>query len=124
MALGIKDFINPVDFAASDAAMKDDEIATVNAGVQLLPMTAGKIVAYNLPEVKALLSREAYRKSFWARLPNGTIHSLPRQIRVSICPIWVSPSYAVPTAVARRSRSAADADERRRGKAGLAWGRP
>jgi phosphate transport system substrate-binding protein len=65
---GIKDFINKtVDFAASDAAMSDEEIAAVDAGVQLLPMTAGKIVlAYNLPggseELK--LSREAYTKIF------------------------------------------------------------
>jgi phosphate transport system substrate-binding protein len=68
---GIKDFMNhTVDFAASDAAMKDDEIAAVNAGVQLLPMTAGKIVlAYNLPEVKALqLSREAYTKIFLGQI--------------------------------------------------------
>ena len=65
---GIKDFINKtVDFAASDAAMTDDEIKAVAAGVQLLPMTAGKIVlAYNLPngpkELK--LSRQAYTRIF------------------------------------------------------------
>jgi phosphate transport system substrate-binding protein len=65
---GIKDFMNKtVDFAASDAAMTDEEIASVAAGVQLLPMTAGKIVlSYNLPngpkELK--LSREAYSKIF------------------------------------------------------------
>ena len=48
---GIKDFVNKtVDFAASDAAMTDEEIASVDVGVQLLPMTAGEIVlAYNLP---------------------------------------------------------------------------
>ena len=48
---GIKDFVNKtVDFAASDAAMTDEEIASVDVGVQLLPMTAGTIVlAYNLP---------------------------------------------------------------------------
>ena len=63
---GIKDFVNKtVDFAASDAAMTDEEIASVEGGVQLLPMTAGSIVlAYNLPngpkELK--LSREAYTK--------------------------------------------------------------
>ena len=65
---GIKDFINhTVDFAASDAAMKDEDMAAVKEGVQLLPMTAGKVVlAYNLPngpnELK--LSREAYAKIF------------------------------------------------------------
>jgi phosphate transport system substrate-binding protein len=65
---GIKDFTNKtVDFAASDAAMTDEEIAAVEAGVQLLPMTAGKIVlAYNLPNgPKDLrLAREAYTKIF------------------------------------------------------------
>ena len=65
---GIKDFTNKtVDFAASDAAMTDEEIAAVEAGVQLLPMTAGKIVlAYNLPNgPKDLkLSRETYTRIF------------------------------------------------------------
>lgn len=42
---GIKDFINhTVDFAASDAAMEDEEMAEVKEGVQLLPMTAGEVV--------------------------------------------------------------------------------
>jgi len=65
---GIKDFMNKtVDFAASDAAMTDEEMAAVDVGVQLLPMTAGTIVlSYNLPggpkDVK--LSREAYTKIF------------------------------------------------------------
>ena len=65
---GIKDFVNKtVDFAASDAAMTDEEMASVEGGVQLLPMTAGEIVlAYNLPggpqELK--LSRAAYTKIF------------------------------------------------------------
>ena len=65
---GIKDFINhTVDFAASDAAMTDAEMAQVKEGVQLLPMTAGTIVlAYNLPgNPKGLkLSREVYPKIF------------------------------------------------------------
>ena len=65
---GIRDFVNKtVDFAASDAAMTDEEMASVEGGVQLLPMTAGSIVlAYNLPDgPKDLkLSREAYSKIF------------------------------------------------------------
>ena len=69
---GIKDFVNKtVDFAASDAAMTDEEIASVDVGVQLLPMTAGKIVlAYNLPNgPKDLkLSREAYTKIFLGQI--------------------------------------------------------
>ncbi|MHC1729116.1 MAG: phosphate ABC transporter substrate-binding protein PstS [Syntrophobacteraceae bacterium] len=69
---GIKDFINKtVDFAASDAAMTDEEMAQVKEGVQLLPMTAGTIVlAYNLPgNPKGLkLGREVYPKIFSAEI--------------------------------------------------------
>ncbi len=69
---GIKDFINhTVDFAASDAAMTDEQMAQVKEGVQLLPMTAGTIVlAYNLPgNPQGLkLSREAYSKIFLAQI--------------------------------------------------------
>jgi len=60
---GVKSFMDrTVDFAASDAAMKPEDMAKVEGGVQLLPMTAGSIVlAYNLKEVPNLrLSREAY----------------------------------------------------------------
>jgi len=60
---GVKSFMDrTVDFAASDAAMKPEEMAKVDGGVQLLPMTAGKIVlAHSLKEVPNLkLSREAY----------------------------------------------------------------
>ena len=48
---GIQDLVNrTVDFAASDAAMTDEDMAKVPGGVQLLPMTGGEIVlAYNLP---------------------------------------------------------------------------
>jgi phosphate transport system substrate-binding protein len=69
---GIKDFVNhTVDFAASDAAMTDEEMSQVKDGVQLLPMTAGSIViAYNLPgNPKGLkLSREVYSKIFLAEI--------------------------------------------------------
>ncbi|VUX46731.1 Phosphate-binding protein PstS [Candidatus Defluviicoccus seviourii] len=65
---GIQDFINKtVDFAASDAAMKDEEIAKVDSGVVLLPMTGGEIVlAYNLPgSPKGLkLPRDVYPDIF------------------------------------------------------------
>ncbi|MBN2231801.1 MAG: phosphate ABC transporter substrate-binding protein PstS [Deltaproteobacteria bacterium] len=70
---GIRDFINhTVDFAASDAAMKDSEIAQIEEGVQLLPMIAGEIVlAYNLDGVKELkLSRQAYADIFLGKLKN------------------------------------------------------
>jgi phosphate transport system substrate-binding protein len=68
---GIRDFQNEiVDFAASDAAMNDEEIAKVNRGVQLLPMTAGKVVlAYNLKGVKELkLPREVYPAIFLGKV--------------------------------------------------------
>ncbi|MEO1671521.1 MAG: phosphate ABC transporter substrate-binding protein PstS [Cyanobacteria bacterium J06631_2] len=60
---GVEQFTQgTVDFGASDVAMKDEEIAAVERGVALLPMTAGSIVlAYNLPGVPELkLSRQAY----------------------------------------------------------------
>ena len=69
---GIQDFTNKtVDFAASDAAMTDDEIAKVASGVVLLPVTAGEIVlAYNLPgnpkELK--LPRDVYPDIFLGKV--------------------------------------------------------
>jgi phosphate transport system substrate-binding protein len=56
-----------VEFGASDAKMKDEEMAKVDRGAQPVPMTAGSIVlAYNLPNLDAelKLSREAYSKIF------------------------------------------------------------
>jgi phosphate transport system substrate-binding protein len=70
---GIKQFIaGTVDFAASDAAMKDDEIAQVKKGAVMIPATAGSIViAYNLPGVADLkLSREAYVNIFLGKITN------------------------------------------------------
>ena len=64
---GVKMFMEgTVDFGASDAAMKPEEIEQVPEGVQLLPMTAGSIVlAYNLEGLNALkLSRSAYTGIF------------------------------------------------------------
>jgi phosphate transport system substrate-binding protein len=60
---GVKSVIDrTVDFGASDAAMKPEDMARVPDGVQLFPMTAGSIVlSYNLPGVDNLkLSRKAY----------------------------------------------------------------
>jgi phosphate transport system substrate-binding protein len=68
---GIKQFTqNLVAFGASDAAMKDDEIAAVKNGVVLIPATAGSIVlAYNLQGVEGLkLSREAYAGIFLGKI--------------------------------------------------------
>jgi phosphate transport system substrate-binding protein len=68
---GIQDLINGVvDFAASDAAMKDEDIAKVKNGVVLLPMTAGEIViAYNLPGVDNVkLPRDVYADIFEGKI--------------------------------------------------------
>jgi phosphate transport system substrate-binding protein len=69
---GIQDLINKtVDFAASDAAMTPEEIAKVQNGVVLLPMTAGEIVlAYNLPgQPKNLkLPRDVYPEIFLGKI--------------------------------------------------------
>ena len=73
---GVKRFIgkspeltadDAVDFAASDAAMTDAEMAEVEGGVQLLPVTAGALVlAYNLPgfAIDLRLSRATYTGIF------------------------------------------------------------
>lgn len=73
---GIKRFIGKstdltegdlVDFGSSDAAMTDAEIAEVDRGVQLVPLTAGAVVlAYNLPELQddLKLTRAAYSGIF------------------------------------------------------------
>jgi phosphate transport system substrate-binding protein len=69
---GIQDLLNhTVDFAASDAAMTDEDMAKVAGGVQLLPMTAGEIVlAYNLPgNPRALkLPRDVYLGIFLGKV--------------------------------------------------------
>jgi phosphate transport system substrate-binding protein len=68
---GIQDFINrTVDFAGSDAAMTDEEMAKVPGGVQLLPLTAGEIaLAYNLDGVKGLkLPRDVYAGIFLGKI--------------------------------------------------------
>jgi phosphate transport system substrate-binding protein len=68
---GVKSVIDhTVDFGASDAAMKPEDMAKVPEGVQLFPMTAGSIVlAYNLKGVDGLkLSRQAYSGMFLGKL--------------------------------------------------------
>jgi phosphate transport system substrate-binding protein len=73
---GIQDFINrTVDFAASDAAMTDEEMAKVPGGVQLLPMTGGEIIiGYNLPGgPKGLkLPRDVYPAIFLGKITKWT----------------------------------------------------
>ena len=60
-----------VDFGASDAAMRDEQIAAVHRGVQLVPVVAGNIVlAYNLPGVGGdlKLKRDVYVDIFLGKI--------------------------------------------------------
>jgi phosphate transport system substrate-binding protein len=68
---GVKSVLDhTVDFGASDAAMKPEDMEKVPGGVQLFPMTAGSIVlAYNLQGVEGLkLSRKAYTGIFLGKI--------------------------------------------------------
>lgn len=68
---GVEQFTQQtIDFGASDVAMTDEEMAKVEKGVVLLPMTAGSIViAYNLPGVEELkLPRQAYVDIFSGKI--------------------------------------------------------
>ncbi len=67
--LGVERFIGAgleeeklVDFGASDAAMSDAEMARVERGVRLIPMTAGGVaLAYNLPGLRGPAQTEPRR---------------------------------------------------------------
>jgi phosphate transport system substrate-binding protein len=62
-----------IDFGASDAAMRDDELASVPSGAILLPITATSVaLAYNLPQISTdlRLSREAYADIFLGKIKN------------------------------------------------------
>jgi len=69
---GVKRFMaGSVDFGASDAAMSDEEIAQVDAGVQLIPVVAGSLVlAYNLSDLGAPLNlpRDVYVDIFLGKI--------------------------------------------------------
>ncbi|MEN9201859.1 MAG: phosphate ABC transporter substrate-binding protein PstS [Thermostichus sp. DG02_2_bins_29] len=71
-AAGIRQFIdNTLDFAASDVAISDAEIAEVKRGVVMIPMTAGSItIGYNLPGVPSglKLSRSVLVDIFRGRI--------------------------------------------------------
>ncbi len=60
-----------VDFAGSDVAMTDAEMAKVARGIVLLPMTAGSVaVSYNLPGIPSglKLSRQALADIFLGKI--------------------------------------------------------
>src|SRR5262245_20051951 len=92
---GVKSFVDhTVDFAASDAAMKPEDIAKVNGGAQLLPMTAGSIVlAHSLKDVPNLkLSREAYVGIFSGKIKkwnDPAIASVNRDAKLPDAPVNV-----------------------------------
>ena len=71
-AAGIQQVISQtVDFGASDIAMSDDEMAAVEPGIVLIPMTAGTVaIAYNLPGVESglKLSRTTLADIFLGKL--------------------------------------------------------
>lgn len=72
--VGIQQVVSEtIDFGASDIAMTDEQIAEVEQGVVLLPMTAGSVaIAYNLPGVESglKLSRAAFTGIFLGTLTN------------------------------------------------------
>ncbi|HEY9851246.1 MAG TPA: phosphate ABC transporter substrate-binding protein PstS [Leptolyngbyaceae cyanobacterium] len=71
---GVEQFVaGTVDFGASDVAMKDEEIAKVQRGVLMLPMTAGSIVlAYNVPGIETglKLPRQVYTDILLGNIKN------------------------------------------------------
>jgi len=69
---GVRQFTaGTVDFGASDAPMKEDEIAKVSRGVLQIPMTAGAIaVAYNNPGCDLKLSQQQLAEIFLGKITN------------------------------------------------------
>ena len=70
-----------VDFGASDAAMSDTDMALVEGGALLLPVTAGSVVlAYNLPGIQGdlKLSRAAYTGIFLGEIKNWNDPAIAR----------------------------------------------
>ncbi len=70
-----------VDFGASDAAMSDADMALVDRGALLIPVTAGGVVlAYNLPGIQGhlKLSRAAYAGIFLGEIKNWNDPAIAR----------------------------------------------
>lgn len=69
---GVED-ADQIDFGASDAAMRDEDIARTPSGALLVPMTAGSVaLAYHLPgfDGDLKLSRKAYAGIFLGTIKN------------------------------------------------------
>lgn len=79
---GIQQILNQtVDFGGSDIAMTDEEMAAVERGVVLLPVTAGSVaIAYNLPDIKSglRLSRPVYTDIFLGKITRWNDPELAR----------------------------------------------
>ncbi|EAR17761.1 phosphate ABC transporter substrate-binding protein PstS [Synechococcus sp. W2B2] len=69
---GVRQFqAGTVDFGASDAPMKPDDIAKVTRGVLQIPMTAGAIaVGYNFPGCELKLTQEQLAAIFLGKIKN------------------------------------------------------
>ena len=69
---GVRQFTaGTVDFGASDAPMKAEDIAKVSRGVLQIPMTAGAIaVAYNNPSCDLKLSQQQLAEIFLGKITN------------------------------------------------------
>ncbi|MCT0248976.1 phosphate ABC transporter substrate-binding protein PstS [Synechococcus sp. CS-205] len=69
---GVRQFVaGTIDFGASDAPMKEKDIAKVQRGVVQVPMTAGAIaVAYNLPGCDLMLSQQQVADVFLGKIKN------------------------------------------------------
>ncbi|NJN88684.1 MAG: phosphate ABC transporter substrate-binding protein PstS [Leptolyngbyaceae cyanobacterium SL_7_1] len=71
-AVGIQQVISEtIDFGGSDVPLTDEEIAQVERGVVMLPVTAGSVaVAYNLPGIESglRLSRQALVDIFLGKI--------------------------------------------------------
>lgn len=78
---GVRQFsAGTVDFAASDAPMKADEISKVARGVLQIPMTAGAIaVAYNNPGCELKLSQQQLAEIFLGKITNYSALGCPNK---------------------------------------------
>ena len=101
---GVRRFLaEELDFAASDAALSDEQIAQAKRGARLVPATAGLVVlAYNLKGLAAPLQlpRAVYEDIF-ARSPAGTTPASRPPTPPPSCPPKASPSSPARTAAAR-----------------------
>jgi len=128
---GIRRFMaESVDFGASDAAMNDEQISSVERGVKLIPATAGIIaLAYHLPGIDNLrLSREVYSDIFLGNIQswdNPRIQDLNPDVRLprlTIVTITRSDSSGTTWAFTNHLNTIFDPDKADKVKRFLNWG--